>query len=74
VGKGDELEGELKVYGVDGLCVADASTIPRVTTGNTTLCVLMGEHAAPLLQQDGNTILKDIRRSLQECCRRNRRI
>jgi choline dehydrogenase len=29
------VDGELKVYGVDGLRVADASIMPRVTTGNS---------------------------------------
>jgi choline dehydrogenase len=29
------VDGELKVYGVDALRIADASVMPRVTTGNT---------------------------------------
>jgi choline dehydrogenase-like flavoprotein len=29
------VDGRLKVYGIDGLRVADGSTMPRITTGNT---------------------------------------
>jgi choline dehydrogenase len=46
------VDGRLKVYGVDGLRIADASILPRVTTGNTMApCVLIGEQAAAFLQQ-----------------------
>ncbi|HTT82720.1 MAG TPA: GMC oxidoreductase [Rhizomicrobium sp.] len=45
------VDGRLKVHGVEGLRVADASIVPRVTTGNTMApCVVMGEPAATLLQ------------------------
>src|SRR5262249_37580880 len=38
---------KLKVYGLDGLRIADASILPRVTTGNTMApCVVIGEQAA----------------------------
>ena len=47
------VDGELKVYGVDGLRIADASILPRVTTGNTMApCVVIGEQAAALLQPE----------------------
>jgi choline dehydrogenase len=47
------VDGELKVYGVDGLRIADASILPRVTTGNTMApCVVIGEQAAALLQRE----------------------
>jgi choline dehydrogenase len=47
------VDGELKVYGVDSLRIADASILPRVTTGNTmALCVVIGEQAAALLQPE----------------------
>ncbi len=46
------VDSELKVYGVEGLRIADASILPRVTTGNTMApCVIIGERAAELLQQ-----------------------
>jgi choline dehydrogenase len=45
------VDGKLKVYGVEGLRIADASILPRVTTGNTMApCVVIGERAAMLLQ------------------------
>lgn len=44
------VDSQLKVYGVDGLRVADASVMPRVTTGNTMApCVLIGEQAGALM-------------------------
>jgi choline dehydrogenase len=45
------VDGKLKVYGVDRLRLADASVLPRVTTGNTMApCVVIGEKAAALLR------------------------
>ena len=47
------VDGNLKVYGVEGLRVADASILPRVTTGNTMApCVVIGERAAAILQKE----------------------
>jgi choline dehydrogenase len=44
------VDNQLRVYGVDGLRVADASIMPRVTTGNTMApCVVIGERAAELI-------------------------
>ncbi|KAA0094140.1 GMC family oxidoreductase [Mycolicibacterium sp. P1-18] len=41
------VDGSLRVYGIDGLRVADASILPRLTTGNTMApCVVIGERAA----------------------------
>jgi choline dehydrogenase len=49
------VDGRLKVYGVDSLRVADASILPRVTTGNTMApCVVIGEQAAAFLQVTGS--------------------
>lgn len=46
------VDGTLKVYGVDGLRVADGSIMPRVTTGNTQApCAVIGEQAAEMLKQ-----------------------
>ena len=45
------VDGSLRVYGIDGLRVADGSIMPRVTTGNTQApCAIIGERAAHLLQ------------------------
>jgi len=47
------VDATLKVYGVEGLRVADASVLPRVTTGNTMApCVVIGERAAAMLQDE----------------------
>jgi len=44
------VDSKLKVYGVEGLRIADASILPRVTTGNTMApCVVIGEQAAAFL-------------------------
>jgi choline dehydrogenase-like flavoprotein len=41
------VDGNLKVYGIDNLRVADGSIMPRITTGNTMApCVVIGERAA----------------------------
>lgn len=41
------VDGNLKVYGIDGLRIADASVMPHVTSGNTMApCVVIGERAA----------------------------
>lgn len=44
------VDGALRVYGVEGLRIADGSIMPRITTGNTMApCVVIGERAADLL-------------------------
>jgi choline dehydrogenase len=45
------VNGSLEVYGVRGLRVADASIMPRVTTGNTQApCAIIGERAARMIR------------------------
>ena len=45
------VDGELRVYGLDNLRIADASIMPRVTTGNTmAACVVIGERTAEMLK------------------------
>jgi choline dehydrogenase len=47
------VDGNLKVYGVDNLRVADGSIMPRVTTGNTMApCVIIGERAAEIIRDE----------------------
>jgi choline dehydrogenase len=45
------VDGDLKVYGIDNLRIADGSIMPRVTTGNTMApCVIVGERAAEIIR------------------------
>jgi choline dehydrogenase len=45
------VDGCLRVHGFDGLRVADASVLPRVTSGNTMApCVVVGELAAKFIK------------------------
>ena len=47
------VDGQLKVYGIENLRVADGSTMPRVTTGNTMApCIIIGERAAEILREE----------------------
>ncbi len=47
------VDGNLKVYGVEDLRIADGSIMPRVTTGNTMApCVVIGERAAEILKAE----------------------
>lgn len=46
------VDAELKVYGVENLRIADASVLPRITTGNTMApCIIIGYRAALLLSK-----------------------
>lgn len=46
------VDSQLRVYGIDGLRIADASIMPRVTTGNTMApCVIIGERLGSLLTE-----------------------
>jgi choline dehydrogenase len=47
------VDGNLKVYGIENLRIADGSIMPRVTTGNTMApCVIIGERAGEILRAD----------------------
>jgi len=47
------VDGNLKVYGIENLRIADGSIMPRVTTGNTMApCVIIGERAGTILKAD----------------------
>jgi len=49
------VDSKLKVRGIDGLRVADASIMPRITGGNTNApSMLIGERAAALIQRGGS--------------------
>ncbi len=45
------VDSHLRVYGISNLRVADASIMPKITTGNTMApCVVIGERAADLIR------------------------
>jgi choline dehydrogenase-like flavoprotein len=47
------VNGHLQVYGVDNLRVADASIMPRITSGNTMApCVVIGERASQFMKAE----------------------
>jgi choline dehydrogenase len=47
------VDAQLKVYGIEKLRIADASIMPRVTTGNTMApCIVIGERAAEALRDE----------------------
>jgi choline dehydrogenase len=48
------VDTELRVYGVEGLRVVDASIVPTITTGNTDApTIMIGEKAADLIKAAG---------------------
>ncbi len=52
------VDDQLRVHGIEGLRVADASILPEVTSGNTNLpSIMIGEKAADLLR--GRRLAKD---------------
>jgi choline dehydrogenase len=60
------VDGKLKVYGVDGLSIADASILPRVTSGNTMApCVVIGERAVEAVRTE-----HELETSSVSCCAR----
>jgi choline dehydrogenase len=45
------VDASLKVYGIEGLRIADGSIMPRITTGNTQApCAVIGERAAEMVR------------------------
>jgi choline dehydrogenase len=44
------VDNELRVKGIEGLRVADASIMPRIIAGNTNAaCIMIGEKAADMI-------------------------
>ena len=57
---GDVVDAELRVKGIDGLRVADASVMPNVVSGNTNAAAMMiGEKAAEMLARTHGIRLHD---------------
>lgn len=54
---GAVVDARLRVYGVPGLRVADASIFPTITSGNTNApCIMVGEKASDLILEDARRI------------------
>jgi choline dehydrogenase len=57
------VDPELRVRGIDGLRIADASVMPTVTRGNTNApTIMIGEKAADLLRGSADTNQTEVNR------------
>jgi choline dehydrogenase len=60
------VDGQLKVYGIENLRIADGSIMPRVTTGNSMApCMIIGERAAEVLRNEHRLETSSVSRKIQ---------
>jgi choline dehydrogenase len=61
------VDGQLKVYGIENLRIADGSIMPRVTTGNTMApcIIIIGERAAQSLRNEHRLETSSVSRSVR---------
>jgi choline dehydrogenase len=60
------VDGQLKVYGIENLRIADGSIMPRVTTGNTMApCIIIGERATEVLRNEHRLETSSVSRSVR---------
>jgi choline dehydrogenase len=58
------VDGQLKVYGIENLRIADGSVMPRVTSSNTMApCIIIGERAAEALRNEHGLETSSVSRS-----------
>jgi choline dehydrogenase len=59
------VDAQLKVYGIDGLRVADGSIMSRITTSNTMApCVVIGERAAEFIRRSHSSFPNALRQAI----------
>ena len=62
------VDSTLRVYGVKGLRVVDASIMPQITTGNTNVpTIMIAEKASDLVKYDYLPLLMQGPNTLSQC-------